>query len=96
MCGEAASDAGLLLVARGVARGGVDWTYLWIKCKPLAVSTMPEISPGCNAKAASSNSFCMSPWPKYPRSPLFRALLQSDSVCANSSSVISLFLMRFS
>jgi hypothetical protein len=45
---------------------------------------MPLISPGCSAKAASSNSFCMSPRPKYPRSPFFRALLQSDSVSARA------------
>lgn len=65
-----------------------------IKCKPLAVSTTPEMSPGWSANAASSNSFCMSPRPKYPRSPLLRALLQSDSVTARSPREISPLLMR--
>lgn len=38
--------------------------YLSIRCRPLAVSTTPLISPGCRPKAATSNSFCMSPLPK--------------------------------
>lgn len=41
-------------------------TYLSIKWRPDAVSMMPEISPGCSAKDASSNSFCISPLPKKP------------------------------
>lgn len=58
------------------------------------MSTTPEMSPGWSANAASSNSFCMSPRPKYPRSPLLRALLQSDSVTARSPREISPLLMR--
>jgi len=38
--------------------------YLSIKCTPDAVSTMVLMSPGFNAKAASSNSFCICPLPK--------------------------------
>jgi hypothetical protein len=60
--------------------------YLSIKCNPDAVSTTWLISPGFNWKAASSNSFCISPLPKNPRSPIFRALLQSDSLTAKSAS----------
>lgn len=41
-------------------------TYLSIKCKPDAVSTTWLTSPGFKAKAASSNSFCISPLPKKP------------------------------
>ncbi len=62
-------------------------TYLSIKCKPEAVSTTWLTSPGLSWKAASSNSFCMSPLPKKPRSPIFLALLQSDSLIANSPRV---------
>lgn len=47
-----------------IFRGKEMSTNRSIKCNPLAVSTMPLISPGFNAKAASSNSFCMSPRPK--------------------------------
>lgn len=39
-------------------------THLSIRCNPEAVSTTPLISPGLSWKAASSNSFCMSPLPK--------------------------------
>lgn len=73
--------------------------YLWIKCKPLAVSTIPLIPSFGSAKAASSNSFCISPLPKYPRSPLLRAEEQSDSVSASSPSVESpswIFFCHFS
>ena len=41
-------------------------THLSIRCSPDGVSTTPLISPGLSAKATSSNSFCMSPWPKNP------------------------------
>lgn len=59
-------------------------TYRSIKCTPLAVSTTPLTSPGLSAKAASSNSFCIWPFPNIPRSPLFLALLQSLSLIARS------------
>jgi hypothetical protein len=39
---------------------------LWIRCIPDAVSTGPLTSPFFSLKAASSNSFCMSPCPKKP------------------------------
>lgn len=54
----------LLLLLLLILRGKEMSTNRSIKCNPLAVSTMPLISPGFNAKAASSNSFCMSPRPK--------------------------------
>lgn len=57
---------------------------LSMRCNPLAVSTIPLIWPGCSAKAASSNSLCISPLPKYPKSPLFLAELQSLSLMASS------------
>lgn len=62
--------------------------YRSIKCRPLAVSTTELIWPGWRLKAASSNSFCMSPLPKYPRSPRLRADEQSDSVRASSPRVM--------
>ena len=51
-------------------------TYLSIRCKPDCVSTMPLTSPGFKAKVASSNSFCISPFPKKPlrTSQLLRAI----------------------
>ncbi len=49
---------------RGEGDDGLGLAYLSIRCNPLAVSTMVLISPGLRAKAASSNSFCMSPLPK--------------------------------
>ena len=48
-----------------VDKGGIK-VYLSIRCTPLAVSTIPLISPGFNANAACSNSFCISPGPKKP------------------------------
>ena len=62
--------------------------YRSMRWTPDAVSTRPLISPGLSAKAASSNSFCISFLPKKPRSPLLRALLQSDSDTARSPSVV--------
>lgn len=62
-------------------------THLSIRCTPEAVSTMPLISPGFKAKAASSNSFCICPLPKKPRSPFLRELTQSDSDVARSPRV---------
>jgi hypothetical protein len=41
-------------------------TYRSIRCTPLAVSTTWLTSPGSRAKAAVSNSFCISPGPKNP------------------------------
>lgn len=41
-------------------------TNLCIKWSPEAVSTMSLVCPGSSLKAASSNSFCMSPRPKKP------------------------------
>lgn len=37
-----------------------------MRCTPEAVSTIPLTWPGCKAKAASSNSFCISLRPKNP------------------------------
>ena len=76
-CGE---DAAAMLVDH--------LAYLSIRCNPDAVSTIPLTSPGFSAKAASSNSFCISFLPKKPRSPLFQALLRSDPVTAKSPSVV--------
>ena len=54
------------LATRGLVCAGVNNTYLSIICSPDAVSITCETSPGCNANEASSNSFCMSPFPKNP------------------------------
>jgi hypothetical protein len=62
-------------------------TYLSIKCSPLAVDTTSLSSPTLSVKATSSNSICISPRPKYPKSPRLRADEQSDSVGARSPSV---------
>lgn len=67
---------------------------LSIKCNPLAVSITPLTSPGFKAKAVTSNSFCMSPFLKYPKSPDFLALLQSLSVTASSPKVAAPDLIR--
>lgn len=54
------------LHTRGLGAPGFNNTYLSIICSPDAVSITCETSPGCNANEASSNSFCMSPFPKNP------------------------------
>jgi hypothetical protein len=51
-------------------------------CTPLSVSTIPLISPTCNANAASSKGYCIAPRSKKPKSPPSRALPQSDSLAA--------------
>ena len=61
---------------------GLVCTYLSIKCTPLAVSTIPLISPGFSAKAACSNSFCMSPALKKPLHP------QSSSLAHRSINLV--------
>ena len=57
-------ESGGALATRGLV-GGKN-TYRSIICSPDAVSITCETSPGCNANEASSNSFCMSPFPKNP------------------------------
>ena len=61
-----------------------------ITCKPESESTTLLISSTFKAKDASSNGFCIFPLPKSPKSPPFFAELQSLSVDANSSKVVSL------
>lgn len=60
-----------------------------MRCKPLAVSTTSLSCPTFSANAASSNSFCITPRPKHPRSPNLWALLQSDSRLARLARVSS-------
>ena len=49
-----------------------------MRCNPLSVSTMPDISPTLSEKVPSSNGFCMAPRPNGPKSPLLRKEPQSE------------------
>lgn len=54
-------------------------------CKPLSVSTMPDISSTFRPNAASSNGFCIIPRLNFPKSPPFLYELQSEYFDASSA-----------
>lgn len=58
---------------------------------PLSVSTSPLIYPTFRLKAASSNGFCISPFPKWPRSPPFWQLEHYEKLVAISLKASGLF-----
>lgn len=69
-----------------------------IMCKPLSVSTIPDISPILSENAASSKGRCMTPRLNFPNEPPFLYELQSEYFEANSSkdSPESIFFRYFS
>jgi hypothetical protein len=50
-----------------------------MRCTPEAVSTIPLTWPGCKAKAASSNSFCISLRPKKPLQAVSNRYVNNDT-----------------
>lgn len=65
---------------------GAAYPVRWMRWTPESVQIGLLISPIWSAKEARSNSGCICPRSKKPRSPDFLAEEQSDSVAANSES----------